>query len=293
MEKEELIKQMQEKAERAKKFRKERQSTTDPNVFLHSPTLPTKLKMRQFIRRATHKNKNEIKELWNDLQSKKKEMETLGVGGKQGEPGYVYYRNLKALLDFIKGEYQNTLSEHDDFFTVEIEHATEKDYEAFKGKKKKLKEEIAVLQKRYDKEIQKALNIDNPRKRVKKLQLGLTLLNGDRMAGKVEPSWADRKLRLLNRKIDKAEDEIYNSEKKLSLDKKSDTQAHTKRGNPDFKKSKIKMPNGFYEDADKLKEENQERSQSWIEDKLIRKYFDGDKGKKSTVYRRLKEHWGN
>ena len=63
----------------------------------------------------------------------------------------------------------------------------------------------------------------------------------------------------------------------------------TKRGNPNFKP--IDMPEGFYTEADRLKSEFPNESDSWIYLKLINTYFNGDKGKKSTIRRKLQDHW--
>jgi hypothetical protein len=62
-------------------------------------------------------------------------------------------------------------------------------------------------------------------------------------------------------------------------------------GNRDFIDSKINMPKGFYNDADELKKDHPKESKSWMVNKLIRKYFNGDKSKKSTIGRRLTSHW--
>ena len=62
-------------------------------------------------------------------------------------------------------------------------------------------------------------------------------------------------------------------------------------GNRDFIDSKINMPDGFYKKADELKRDHPQETKSWMENKLIRKFFEGDKSKKSTIGRRLTSHW--
>ncbi|MFH5885510.1 hypothetical protein ACG2F4_14460 [Halalkalibaculum sp. DA3122] len=159
------------------------------------------------------------------------------------------------------------MSEQDGFFKVKIERSTEKAYKDLKAKKEKLRREIEVLQERYDNEIKKTLKIDDPTKRVEKLQTGLSQLRAHRMGGKVEPNWADRKLRLFEREIDKAENQIYKVES-------ADGTEPTKRGRPP-KNAKVKkgIRDYYRENRNRLEEENKDEEgypiQKWIAEQIL------------------------
>lgn len=72
---------------------------------------------------------------------------------------------------------------------------------------------------------------------------------------------------------------------------KKDCATHKKKGpgNPNFKE--LPMPDGFFKTANQLKKDHPEKSDSWIQLRLIQKFFNGDVSKRTTVYRRLKKYW--
>lgn len=86
-------------------------------------------------------------------------------------------------------------------------------------------------------------------------------------------------------------DEVPDYSNLSEAEKESLTKSNSKRGNKDFINSKINIPEGFYEEADRLKEENPKQTKNWIVLILINKFFNRDTSKKSTVNRRLTEHW--
>jgi len=106
MDKQKRKEQMQEAIKKAKEFRARWEKTIDPNVFLSSRIMPEELEMRQFITRATNDNPDKVQKLLDQVKASKKQIETL-YNGKPSikEPGYKFYRNAKALIEFIEAEY--------------------------------------------------------------------------------------------------------------------------------------------------------------------------------------------
>lgn len=99
---------MQKQAKRAKEFRKEREETANPDIWLLSPTIPKRLAMRQFIKRATDDKTRGIQDLLNQVKATRKGIEAIYKGSPNiKEPGYKYYRNSDALIEFIEEEYLN------------------------------------------------------------------------------------------------------------------------------------------------------------------------------------------
>ncbi|MCW9708085.1 hypothetical protein [Fodinibius salsisoli] len=161
------------------------------------------------------------------------------------------------------------MSKEEGFFKVKIESSTEKDYKALQAKKEKLKEEASALQEQYNSEIAKALKIDDPQRRIDKLQAGLSLLKRHRINGKVDQNWADRKIKLLGREIDKAEDAIYRSGKG-STDKSGDG----KRGRkPISAEVKQKIKQYYRTNKEQLENNNEDADgypiQAWIARQIL------------------------
>lgn len=84
------------------------------------------------------------------------------------------------------------------------------------------------------------------------------------------------------------QDDFITKEIKSDVAKKN--KPKEKRGNPNFIKED--MPEGFYNEADRLKRKHPKESNSWYNMKLREKFFNSSKSKKSTIDRRLKEYWG-
>ncbi len=125
------------------------------------------------------------------------------------------------------------------------------------------------------------LNFFNHRRKVKKVKIVLKLID-DIVYDKTqtEHEFVNRMYTLFERFPDEIDEETKVSHFDHEINRP---------GNPGNKP--IRMPEGFYKSADKLKEEFPEKSLSWIENKLLVKYFDGDLTKKMTVYRRLRQYW--
>lgn len=81
------------------------------------------------------------------------------------------------------------------------------------------------------------------------------------------------------------------SQKKVKEVQDEDNKKNTKRG-----RDSIPMPEGFYEKAEELTDNfyPEEWTQDNVVYELIEEFFDGDKSKRSTVYRRIRSRglWG-